>query len=536
MERGDAFEVFVPTHRPKLFMKEIRPEPLLCVSVCEQRAGELKNATERALALAGIVELRLDCLPPAELQEALRVLEALKASTRKSFIITLRPAEQGGFGEIDSLNRIVFWLDRLGKENAHRELYDIELDVARVLQEKEGLDWSRVICSHHDFTGTAFDIDELYQKMKATSARFIKIAVRALDATDCIAVFKLLERACAEGQELIAVAMGEAGVMTRILGPARGSFLTYAALDERHATAPGQMTAEELRELYRIREISEETGVFGILGSPVAHSVSPAMHNAAFASSGMDAVYIPFEVRDVAGFMKRMVCAKTREIDLRLRGLSVTAPHKRSVMGHLDWIEPAAVEIGAVNTVVVEGENLRGYNTDVAAFLSTLEKRCVKLKGKRIAVIGAGGAARSVLWSLWNAGASATVFARDAEKASSLAHEFKAHAAESLQSARFHDYDVVVNATPVGTRGMSEDETPAMSEQLRGAQLVYDLVYNPQATRFLREARLAGCETLSGLEMLVAQAVEQFRLWTGTVAPSDVMLYAARKALKAEAS
>lgn len=514
-------------------MKEIQPKPRLCVSVCEQSAVELKSAIERASSLADIVELRLDCLGARELQEVLPALDSLKASTPKPFIITLRPAEQGGFSEIDSLNRIVFWLDHLGKENSHAELYDIELDVARVLKEKEGLDWSRVICSHHDFTGKAPDLFELYQKMKTLGARVIKIAVRALDAVDCIPVFKLMDSARAEGQELIAVAMGEAGVSTRILGPSRGSLFTYAALDCAHATASGQMTAEELRELYRVHEISEATDVFGILGSPISHSVSPAMHNAAFHHHGMDAVYIPFEVSDVGSFMRRMVAARTREIDLRLRGLSVTAPHKRAVMEHLDWIEPSAAEIGAVNTVVVDDSgSLRGYNTDVTAFLSTLEGRFGKLKGKRVAVIGTGGAARSVLWALANMGASAIVFARDAERAGALASEFRASAAaESLEEARFHDYDVVVNATPVGTHGLSEDETPARGEQLRGARFVYDLVYNPSRTRLLMEAERAGCETLSGLEMLAAQAAAQFRLWTGNEAPSDVMLDAARKAL-----
>jgi 3-dehydroquinate dehydratase/shikimate dehydrogenase len=510
-------------------MREIKRR--IAVSVCEQSALDLSGAVERAAELADIVELRLDCLAGAELDRALASLDSLKASERKPLIITLRPVEQGGLREIDSLNRVVFWLDRLDKEQRGCDLYDIEFDVACVLMEKEGLNWSNVVCSQHDFTGKRVDLEHLYQKMKEVPARIIKIAVRAGDATDCIPVFKLLERARLEGRELIAIAMGEAGLATRILGPSRGSFLTYAAKDAAHSTAPGQPTAEELRDLYRVHQITEETAVLGIIGAPVSHSISPKIHNAAFAALGVDAVYIPFEVHDAASFLRRMAHPKTREIGWKLRGLSVTAPHKRTVLEHLDWIEPAAREIGAVNTIVVEGEALRGYNTDASAFLSPLEKRVGPLKGKEAAVIGAGGASRSALWSLARAGASVTVFARDLERGAQLAGEFGARLMK-IEDARFHDFDVVVNATPLGTSGISERETPAISEQLRRVKLAYDLVYNPPQTRFLNEARAAGCETLSGLEMLIAQAAEQYRLWTEKAAPLEVMQEAARKALK----
>jgi shikimate dehydrogenase len=271
------------------------------------------------------------------------------------------------------------------------------------------------------------------------------------------------------------------------------------------------------------------------MGSPVAHSISPVMHNAAFIENGMDAVYIPFEVKDAGSFLRRMVHPRSSEMSWKLRGLSVTAPHKLAVMQQLDWIEPSAREMGAVNTITVSGEELRGYNTDAAAFLSPLEKSFGALIDRRVAVIGAGGAARSVLWGLHKAGAIATVFARDAEKSAPLCEEFGARV-EKLEGARFHDFEVVVNATPLGTLGASEGETPASASQLRGARMAYDLVYNPSETRFLLEAREAGCETLSGLEMLIAQAAEQFRLWTGNVAPIEMMRAAASRALEAKLS
>jgi 3-dehydroquinate dehydratase/shikimate dehydrogenase len=369
--------------------------------------------------------------------------------------------------------------------------------------------------------------------MTHTPARILKIAFQANDITDSISVLKLLERARREGHEMIAVSMGEAGLLTRVLSPSRGAFLTYGSLNSGEATAPGQVTAEELHRLYRVASINEETQIMGLVGSPVMHSLSPHMHNAAFAAAGVNAVFIPFEVRDAAQFMRRMAHPRTRELDWNLRGFGVTAPHKTAVMPQLDWVEPGAAGIGAVNTVVVEGGELRGYNTDAGAALKPLGG-VAELRGARVALLGAGGAARALLWSLRECGASVTVFARDAGRGRDVAKDFDADSA-TLAGAMFEGFDVVINATPLGTRGAREDETPAGAAQLRGARIAYDLVYNPSETRFLREAVAAGCRTIGGLSMLVAQAVEQFKLWTGTPAPSAVMRHAAEEAVERKA-
>src|SRR6185295_18682836 len=245
---------------------------------------------------------------------------------------------------------------------------------------------------------------------------------------------------------------------------------------------------------------------------PVSHSISPHLHNEAFAATGTNAVYVPFEVSDVRTFIKRMVHPRTRELNWNLRGLSVTAPHKASVMDQLDWIDPAAQEIGAVNTIVVRGDELAGYNTDTGGFIKPLAGRVSDLAQARVAILGAGGAASAALWSLNQLGARATIFARDNAKARALGEKFGVDW-ESLADASFQDFDVVVNATPLGTARLFEDQTPASALQLQGARLAYDLVYNPVDTKFLRDARAAGCETLGGLEMLVTQATDQFRLW-----------------------
>jgi 3-dehydroquinate dehydratase / shikimate dehydrogenase len=480
--------------------------------------------------MADIVELRLDYLDDNERESALPFL--IENRDRTVMILTLRPVEQGGHTTSDFGSRHRFWT--LLESTSNRPLIDLELDMVLGWAASAGestIDWARVICSHHDFSGVPADLDQIYERMAATPARILKIAVQADDATDCLPVFHLLERAQREGREMIAVAMGAAGIMTRILGPSRGSFLTYGAFDDENATAPGQLTARELREVYRIEKIDQRTEIIGIMGRPVGHSLSPHIHNAAFEKIGVNAVYLPFEVNDADQFMRRMVHPRSRELEWNLRGLSVTAPHKTTVMNYLDWIEPAAKELGAVNTILIREQELHGYNTDAAAFIAPLKQRFGPLQGARCAIIGGGGGARAAIWALQNEGAQVALFVRDPEKGRLMSREFSIDH-YPVANASFTGFDIVVNATPLGTFGALEDDTVATTEQLRRVRLAYDLVYNPFETRFLREARAAGCETLGGIEMLLAQAVEQFKLWTGSEPDVDVMRAAALCALR----
>ncbi|MGI8655721.1 MAG: shikimate dehydrogenase [Pyrinomonadaceae bacterium] len=511
--------------------------PRICVPICVSHARDLPQMLERAAHVADIIELRLDCLDGAQFDTALQELGALLHANVRPLILTFRPAEQGGQRALDFFDRVGFWSSGwrswYGGKNQKPELVDIELDLldsCHVWKFNELIEQQRVICSHHDFVGIPADLVKIYERMAATSARILKIAVQADEITDCIPIFQLLERARLEGREMIAIAMGEAGVATRILAPSRGAFLTYGAQDEAHQTAPGQLSAKDLRELYRVHQLNERTDITGLIGAPVAHSVSPHMHNAAFAARKVNAVYVPFEVRNLEAFIRRMAHPRTRELVWNLRGLSVTAPHKSEVLNYLDWIEPSAREIGAVNTIVFEDDALHGYNTDADAFLAPLKNMIGDLRDARCAVIGAGGASRGVLWSLRHAGANATVFARNEGRAQKLAEQFSADA-RKLDGANFKNFDAVINATPLGTRGTSENETPAVASQLEGASIAYDLVYNPHETCFLREARHGGCKVIGGLQMLVDQAAAQFELWTKETAPQDVMREAAEKQL-----
>lgn len=507
-------------------------KPRICISICESTVAALENAIAAAAKLCDLIEVRLDCLNPLELETGANLITKILGKSACESILTFRPAEEGGQRQLDDEQRQAFWSGAIFSES----LFDVELDVAERFNSTGAssplpLDWSRTICSQHDFGGVPRNLDQIYDRLAATPARILKVAVLANDATDCVPVFRLLAHARNEGREMIAIAMGTAGIATRILGPSRGAFLTYASLESEAATAPGQISVRELRELYRFEEINEWTQVFGLIGMPISHSVSPQIHNAAFAAAKRNAVFIPFEVTDVEAFIKRMIDPRTRELDLNVGGLSVTAPHKSTLMEQLDWVEPAAQEIGAVNTIVIKGTELHGHNTDARGFIMPLLQKLGDLHNARCAVIGTGGGARAAIWALQEAGARATVFARNETKARSLAARFGV-TCTALEEASFDGFAVVINATPLGTMGQRENETPAVTRQLRGARLAYDLVYNPIETRFLLEAREAGCETLGGLAMLVGQAAEQFRLWTGTAAPEGVMYEAARRGLE----
>lgn len=497
----------------------------ICISVCAQTADELINQIKRAEKLADIIEIRFDCVPESELKAARRKISQLKC--KKPFLVTFRPQEQGGKREITARERNCFWSSVGGNCWA-----DLEEDIA-------GNNFQRLfdkrIGSFHDFSDAPENLDKIYQRLKAKNVDIVKIAVSAEDVADSIAVWKLLKKARKENEQIVPIAMGEAGKWTRVLGLAHGAPLVYAALEAGGETAPGQFSAQDLTEVYRVRELSAHSEIYGVIGNPVAHSLSPFMHNAAFRFHRLDAVYIPFQVENLDEFIKKFVKRETREIELNFRGFSVTIPHKQAIIKHLNFIDETARKIGAVNTVKIEGDKLYGFNTDAQGFIEPLQNAYGDLKGARAAIFGGGGAARGGVYALKKAGAKVTIFARNFEKAKNLAEEFEVEFNESLAAddeRRFDDFDIVVNATPLGLKGAFEGETPAVAAQIENVKLVYDLIYNPLETEFIRQAQKANVPTLGGLSMLAAQGAEQFKIWTQLPAPVREMSAAALKRLK----
>lgn len=479
--------------------------------VTEAGAEEFLAAIGRAAVEADAVELRFDLLDEGELRRVLDELPGVIDGLDAKIIFTFRPGEQGGGRDLTLTERRRFWESLAPELRARLDYADLEADlVESYAGQAPPVSWERVICSEHDFLHTPADPGAIYDRLSATPARVVKIATRAEKITDCVRLFDLMDRA--GDRPVIALGMGMAGMATRVLGVSRGAFLTFAALAPGAESAPGQPTIEEMRDLYRVGELSRESEIYGVIGYPVGHSRSPMIHNSAFRAAGRDAVYLPFEVADLGEFIKLMVNPRTRGMEWNLRGLSVTIPHKTAIRDYLDRVDEAADCIGAVNTVVIEGDELVGYNTDAIGAMRPLEG-LVELKGADAAVIGAGGAARAVVYGLSERGARVRVYARDAARAASLAAEF------GCSGAGIGEFDgradVVINCTPVGMKGHSEGGSPVAVEKLSGAGLVYDLVYNPEETELLKQARACGCRTLGGLPMLEAQAAEQYRLWTG---------------------
>jgi 3-dehydroquinate dehydratase / shikimate dehydrogenase len=495
----------------------------ICVSICAETADSLYECLRAAKKSADVIELRFDCLNPSELEnhnlEKLEsgIDEIIGSSRHKPMLSTFRPKEQGGKRDLTKHERQNFW-----SVGFDRQLADLEEDLI-----VESLDWplEKRICSFHAFSGSPSDPEKIYNRLAATKADIIKIAVQANDIVDSIPIWKLLERASNEDKPFIPIAMGEAGKWTRILGLAHGAFMTYASLDTGAETAPGQISAADMNDVFRVKELDETTEVFGVIAADTSYSVSPLLQNVAFKANKLNSVFVPLQVADLDAFFTRMVSPNTREIDLNFKGFAVTNPHKQSIMRHLDVIDETAMRIGAVNTVKIEDGRFYGYNTDAEGFIQPLRNVYGELAGARVAVFGAGGAARACIYALQLEGANVTLLARNAEKGKLLAEEFGIAYREPPSDPQplSSDFDIIINTTPVGTAGQSADLSILRAEQIAGIKLLYDLVYNPSETLLIRQAREAGVQTIGGIEMLIAQGAKQFEIWTGAIAPIDAM-------------
>jgi len=469
------------------------------------------------------VELRLDALEAPDLPRLL-------ARPPCPLIATCRPRREGGLYDGPELPRLELLREaaRLGAD-----YIDVEHDAFQALGPVAP---AKRIVSYHNFRETPADLDAVHSSLARLGADVVKIAVAANHILDTVPVLRLLGAARVP---TIALSMGERGLLTRILAPKFGAFLTYASFDSEERSppaplkpgdersespghpqseaAPGQLPLSEMLGLYRVHRIGPATRVFGVIADPVAHSLSPRIHNAAFADAGLDAVYLPLRVEgDPAAFVRAM-----REF--AFDGYSVTIPHKQKVMEAMDDLAPLARRIGAVNTVVRRpAGSLFGTNTDISAAVASIEAVVGKgwLKGKRALLLGAGGLGRAIAFALADAGTILTITDIDMKRAESLAAEVSAVAV--LSGFRFPGSELILNCSPVGMHPKSE-VSPVPLEMLRSGMVVYDAVYNPAETKLLRDARAAGCRTVSGLDHFLRQAVEQFELWTGQSAPVETM-------------
>ncbi|MCW5962190.1 MAG: shikimate dehydrogenase [Pyrinomonadaceae bacterium] len=502
----------------------------ICVSICAETAGELLERIKYAEDLADVVEIRFDCLRKSEFDIFFRQFS--KSSFTKKVLATFRAHEQGGTNCLTFKERSDFWRHSHIFEST--DWADVEEDISiKELRELWGADlFEKFIISSHFFEGVPKNLIEIYDKLSGSDAEVIKIAAQTNEITGTIPIWKLLERAKSENKEIIPIAMGESGKWTRILGLAHGAFLTYAALDSGKETAPGQVSAKDLIEVYRAKDLDENTDIYGIIGGNTSYSISPYVHNSAFKFHKLNSVFIQLQVQNLDEFMRRMVLEKSREIELNFKGFAVTIPHKQSIIKYLDEIDETAEKIGAVNTVKIENGKLYGYNTDAQGFVEPLKNSFGDLSNAKVAVFGNGGAARACIYALKNENAEVTIFARNIEKAETLAEEFKVQSSKfKVQNENYNEFDILVNTTPLGTKGDFEDQTIVFAEQIETVKLVYDLVYSPFQTKLMSEADKVHVPKIGGLAMLIAQAMQQQKIWTGKDAPMKEMSRAALERL-----
>ena len=372
---------------------------------------------------------------------------------------------------------------------------------------------ARLILSSHDFHGMGHDCAGQIAEMERRGA-IAKIAVTAGDAADLDQVRSLLG---ARPGERIVLAMGEHGLPSRLLAGVWGGLLTFARLPDQEGSAPGQPTVTDLIGLYRLHEQRPGWRIFGVVGNPISHSLSPHLHNPCMAQVKADAVYVPFLVADLPRFWA--ACGTW------LAGLSVTIPHKETLLeigdANKEWvIEEGPKRIGAANTLYrVDGGSPRLANTDEVAISDRLEARG-SLAGKTLLCLGAGGVARAIAYVGWARGAHVVIANRTLDRAQALAARFPSWGpnrpgARAVTFAEAADitYDVLVNGTSVGMKDPASSPWPAALH--RPGTVVFDTVYIPFETRLLREAQAAGATVIPGLEMFIGQAADQFRRFTG---------------------
>jgi 3-dehydroquinate dehydratase/shikimate dehydrogenase len=479
------------------------PQPLLCATVTGRTMEELRRARDAA-DFADLIELRLDTV---ECPDAIGAVEG----RRRPVIVTCRAAWEGGFfrGSEEERERIL-----ADAQTAGAEFVDVESRAefaATLARRRRG---RGIVLSLHVFDERPADLEQRALAMRSTGAEIVKIAIPAERLTDMLPLVDLAARRdFADGDGAVGhvlLAMGQAGVPSRILAAHLGNRWTYTG----DAVAPGQLPGSRFLGEFAFRRITRDAAIYGVVGNPIAHSLSPVMHNAGFRALGLNAVYVPLQAADIDDFV-------TFARAMRMHGASVTAPFKVAMLSKAEELDAMARRVGAVNTLVVRDGRWLGANTDVDGFLTPLKGK-IALKGTRVTVLGAGGAARAVAVALGEQGAAVTISARHPERAGEVA----ALAAGSVGPwpPRSGGWDVLVNATSSGGGGDADD--PMRGIPLDG-EIVFDLVYAPPVTPLLDRARREGCLTIGGIEMLVAQAERQFELWTGQRPPLGLFKEAA---------
>ena len=486
-----------------------RSLPRICVALGQPTPSQLSRAAEREYKDGNsFLEFRLDYLPdPSAGAELIRNFR--KRYPDSYIVATCRhKRNKGRFA--GSVEEQIAYLESAAAAGA--TAVDLEIESAECAKSTllSFHNSTPLLVSYHNFESTP-TLEPILRRLQRTSGDVYKIATTARKPSDNLRILEFAREHC--NLSLVVFGMSEAGMPTRVLGPASGCVYTYAAPAEIEPTAPGQIVAKDLRSLYRCEKLSRHSRLYGLIADPVSHSKSPLLHNRAFQARRMDAVYIPFLIAS-PHLREWMTVASA----LPVTGFSVTIPHKQSIARYLDVVEPLAKRVGAVNTVWRKAGKWRGANTDGEGVLKPL-RRHLRLAHASVLIAGYGGAARAAAIAFKDAGANITITGRNMKRAQALARVVNAEAV-ILREAQSREYDALVQATPVGMYPKSDE---CLFCDTIPAHVVLDMVYNPHETVLLKRAKQQGCTIIHGTEMLVEQAACQFEIWTGESAPRSVM-------------
>src|SRR5271167_1537326 len=512
--------VNVPSVNPQFLRSRIGK---VCVAIIGATPAEMLEKASAVVKETPFLEFRLDYL-----EKPLLALPKLKHfladNTAVTAIATCRRTANGG-KFVGSLAAEVEVLSIAGGTGFH--IVDLELESTESLKKGE-LQKLRetgvaLIISHHDFTATK-DLEGIYKRIVPFQPDFIKIVPTAKTLVDNVTLMRFIER-MEDHSNIIGICMGDAGIISRVLGVRAGSAFTFAAATAGEETGPGQIAARTLIETYRIDQVDAATKVYGVAGNPIRSSLSPIMMNTAFRRETVNAVYLALQANKLSDLLKLVN-------EIPIQGLSVTMPLKEEIMEHLEKTDPLSAKIGACNTVLrAQDGKLYGFNTDVAGVTGPLEKR-MSLRGAKVLVLGAGGAARAAVFGLRDKGAEVFILNRTSETAQKLGRQSGSKTIKKDAVAKTA-FDVIINATPVGMAGIKAPQI--LEAKDLNTKLVFDLVYNPIETPLLRLARQKGIPIITGIEMFVQQGARRFEIFTGKPAPEEEMLRVVIHSLRQQA-
>ncbi len=484
---------------------------MICLVLSGKTLSENLGYIKQYRSYIQIVELRADFLDDSEFT----LINRFPEMTDLPVILTIRKREDGGHWRGREKARIEAF--QLAASSRLRRFSFMDLEEALPSFEWEK-DWiregGRIIRSFHDFNGVPMDLAARLENLPRVSGEIPKAAVTPLNTADLLNLLRTTEAYSREDK--IVLGMGDIGIPTRILSRRLGSFLTFCSPSGISA-APGHINPESMEKIYHFSKIDNKTRLFGIIGNPVMHTLSPGLHNRGYELLKTNCLYIPFQIDDPDEFLKWAV-------DFGFEGFSVTVPHKERVIPLLRMMDESVKAVLSCNTLIRSGSGWSGHNTDIAGFLSPLQALwgVDGFKGRSAIVLGAGGAARAVVHALASRGVAVTIYNRTSKKAEDLAALFNCRWGR-LDDGRGMEYaDLIVQTTILGMFPVDNEE-PVSDYIFSSGQIAYDLIYTPEETLFLSRARLSGCRIINGMEMLVQQGKAQFLLFTGRDYPEDTV-------------